>query len=218
MNEVSWRRYISLFTTAPIEIDASKLVASLAAAFRANNLPEPYSTETNAPNNEKGAPVVKVETSDGRNGVWIGNQLIFMPVGNEEDAERLFRVVCDSELASFGINSYALNSSRESIVSKEQSSQSTNPEVTALLNDPTAREFSKNVTKQLSSTLTAKDVITVSRDDSNGLTVEMSITIDSADMPSGRTVGELLSKMNLETLKAHEDEVKQQADSILIGR
>lgn len=218
MNDGSWRRYVSLFTTAPIDIDASTLVASLTAAFRANNLPEPYSTETNAPDNKKGAPIVKVETSDGKNGIWIGNHLIFMPVGNEEDAERLFRVVCGGELASFGINSYALNSSRESTVTKEQASQSTNPEVTALLNDPTAREFSKNVTKQLSDTLTAKDVITISRDDTNGLIVEMSITIDSADMPSGRTVGELLSKMNLEILKAHEDEVKQQADSILIGR
>lgn len=217
MNDGPWRRYVSLFTTKPIDIDAAELVAALEKSFRLSGLPEPYNTETNAPGNKAGAPIVKVETSDGRSGIWIGNHLIFMPVGSDEDVEKLFGVVRNTKLAALGAHSYSLNSSRFSSVGEEQARQSTNQEVKDLLSNPKAQEFSKNVTKQLSDTLTAKDVITISRGKVDGLMVEMAITIDSTETKSGQSVGELLPQINLTALKAHEDEIKQQADSIIIG-
>ncbi len=218
MNDSPWRRYVSLFTTTPIDIDSSELVAALEDAFRKSGVPGPYNTEINAPNNKKGAPVVKVETSNGTSGVWIGNHLIFMPVGSDEDLGRLFSALAATKLAALGLHSYSLNSARLSKVAAEQARQSTNPEVIDLLNNKQSQEFSKNVTKQISDTLTAKDVITISRGENDDLSIDMTIAIDSAEMSSGQTVGAILPEINFEKLKAHEDEIKQQADSIIIGR
>jgi len=218
MNDGSWRRYVSLFTTAPIETDAAQLVASLTAAFRANNLPEPYSTETNAPGNKENAPVVKVETSDGKNGVWIGNQLIFMPIGSDEDVQKLFNALQATELASLKVRSYSLNSSKFTIVGEDQlRNVPETSEIATLLNN-SVEELSRNATKKLSDTLTAKDDITFSRSKTGSLMVELAIAIDSADMTDGQTVGGMFANLDLKALTAHEDDVKTQANSILIGK
>lgn len=218
MNDSPWRRYVSLFTTTPIDIDSTELVAALEDAFRKNGVQGPYNTEINAPGNKKGAPVVKVETTNGTSGVWIGNHLIFMPIGSDEDLARLFEALNTTKLAALGLHSYTLNSARLSKVTAEQARQSTNPEIIDLLNNKQSQEFSKNVTKQISDTLSAKDVITISRGENDDLDIDLSIAIDSAEMSSGQTVGAVLREINFEKLKAHEDEIKQQADSIIIGR
>lgn len=218
MNDGSWRRYISLFTTTPIDADASLLLASLEKAFRANNFTEPYNTQTNAPDNTKNAPTVKIETQDGKNGVWIGNQLIFMPVGSDEDVRKLFNALRATELASLKVRSYSLNSSRFTIVNEEQLHGITpSSEVANVLNN-SVQELSRNATKKLSDTLTAKDDITFSRSEAGSLVVELTIAIDSTDMTDGQTVGDIFASIDLKTLTAHEDDVKTQANSILIGK
>jgi|GEM_PF-3055553 len=218
MNDGSWRRYISLFTATPINIDASALLASLEKAFRANNFTEPFNTQTNAPDNTKNAPIVKIETQDGKNGVWIGNQLIFMPVGSDEEVHRLFNALQATELASLKVRSYSLNASRFNSVNKEQIQEmSPSDEITNLLSN-NVQELSRNATKQLSDTLTAKDDITFSRSETGGLLIEMAIAIDSTDMTDGQTVGDIFASIDLKTLTAHEDDVKKQANSILIGK
>ena len=202
----------------PIDIEPSKLVTSLEKAFGARGLSAPYNTETNIPGNAKGAPIVKVETSSGTSGIWIGNHLIFVPVGDDNDFEQLMNVLRDTELSTVAVRSYSLNSAKQTVVEEKMARETASTEVLELLNDSKAKEFSKNITKQLSDTLTAKDVMTVARHDSGGLTVDMMIAIDSTDVASGQTVGDLLSQISFSALKAHEDEIEQQANGIIVGR
>lgn len=216
MNEVSWRRYISLFTTEPINVDASKLVGLLEKEFSASGFKQPYNTETNAPDNKDGAPALKIETSDSRNGIWIGNHLIFMPVGDKQDKNRLTQILSASELSSLRASSYSLNSISYTSMDEADARKSTNPEITSLLNDPNAQEFSKNVTTQLPTGLTAKSTITVSRGDTEKLIVEMRIEIDSKDTASGQNVSELVSQIDFEVLEAQENATRERAEDILI--
>ena len=139
-----------------------------------------------------------------------------MPVGDDDDAvEKMLNVIRSSQLAALGAHSYTLNSTCFSSVSEEQARLSKNKEVTDLLTNPKAQEFSKNVTKQLTDTLTAKDIITISRSANSGLTVEMSIAIDSTETKSGQSIGDLLAQVDFNALKAHEDEIRQRAGGIL---
>jgi len=217
MNNGRWYRYISIYTTTSIDIESGQLVSSLEKAFEANGLAGPYNTETNAPGNPKNAPIVKVETNTGMSGVWIGDHLIFVPV-EASDYEKMIGVLGGTELAAVPARSYSLNSSKQTVIEDEVARQTVNPEVLELLNDNKAKEFSKDVTKQLSDTLVAKDIITIARRDPTGLTVDMAIAIDSTDVASGQTVGDLLSHISFSSLKAHEDEIEQQANSIVAGR
>ena len=218
MSDASWKRYISIYTTESIDMDSNQLMASLENAFAASGLVGPYNTETNIAGNVKGAPIVKVETSTGMSGVWIGDHLIFVPVGSDGDHERLLGILRDSMLSTLHARSYSFNSSKRTIVEAAMARQTASTEVLELLNDNKAKEFSKNITKQLSDTLIAKDIVTISRHESGGLTVDMMIAIDSTDVASGQTVGELASQISFSVLKAHEDEIEHQANGIIVGR
>lgn len=207
-----------MFTDIPVDINPVMLASSLKDAFERSGLVGPFSTETNDPNNSKKSPIVKVETSSGENGIWIGSNLIFIPIGNgEDDYSKLVSILRATELSNLPARSYSLNSSRQTIVGEEMARRSTNSDIVELLASEGPQEFSKNITKLISDKLVAKDTISITRHKPDGLIVDMTIGIDSANIPGGQTVGDLISQIDIQILRAHEDEIKQQADSIIIG-
>lgn len=218
MDDRPWRRFISIFTANTVETDTSDLIASIESAFSANGFQGPYNTATNAPDGEKGGPTVKVETADGEAGLWIGNHLIFIPISSSADTTQLLNAVRSTEqLAELDAIGYSLSSSKINYISSENASRSTNTEIKALIEDPNAQEFSKNFAKKISNTLTAKDIISISRSEADGLLVDISIRIESSETVVGRTVGDLLSQVETDfiKLKAHEDDVAAQAANII---
>lgn len=218
MNDRPWRRFISIFTARTVETDTSGLIASIESAFATNGLKGPYNTETNAPDSEKGGPSVKVETTDGEAGLWIGNHLIFIPVSSTANTAQLLNAVrSTNQLVELDAIGYSLSSSKISHISTEEASRSANAEIKDLLENPNAQEFSKNFVKKISDTLTAEDVISVARSKADGLLVDISIRIGNSETVVGRTVGDLLSQVETDfvKLKAHEDEAVRQADSII---
>lgn len=215
MNDRPWRHFISLFTTTEVTDNASDLVAALEQAFKDNGLPGPYSTETN-PVDKKGLPIAKVETKDSESGIWIGKHLIFMPIGYDATPEQFFKVLRTTPLGAFSALTYAMSSSKITRVEKEVAEKSQDTEVKSLLADSSAQEFSKNFTKKIADGLVAKDVITISKSEIDGLLVDMSIRIEAPEAVSGQTVTDLLTRIeaNLVKLKAHENDVQEQARRI----
>ncbi len=214
MTERPWRHYVSLFTDEPLTIEPAKLVVALEKALADNGFPGPYNTETNAPGNEDGAPVVKVETANSEAGVWTGNHLIFMPIGSDGDIHKLFNALSSTELSGLVVDYYSLSSSKIIILDKDEALQSENPSMKDLVANEASEEFSVHSVQKIDETLTAKDIIKVSRGEkTDRFTIDLSVRIEGPSLVGNPSVSSVLPEIESAfiKLKAHEDGFRKQA-------